>query len=293
MMSNPRLPVPTSVGRAHCRVWNPPNTAKGTIVLVHGLGEHSGRYLHVGDFFSSAGFRVIAPDLVGHGRRTEPAGLIRTYSELGADVVKLLTEREPGPCFLFGHSLGGQLVLWLAAKQLVNCDGVIASAPWLRLSKPPGRWLLRAAGLLNVLLPSFRFPTGLQPDNASRDRGHLDSLADLELVHSFVRVRMYFEAEKAAAQLWANPRFNVPVLLACGGEDVVTSSEASREFFAMIEAPRKDFLFYPEMRHELHNEVDRARALEDYLAWIGARRDDKSQIADDHRPRKDGLDPSD
>jgi alpha-beta hydrolase superfamily lysophospholipase len=252
----------------YCRVWTPAGTSVGSIFLVHGLGEHSGRYIHVGEFFSNAGFKVFAPDLRGHGRRKDPPGLIRNYSELCADVVSLLAVREPGPCFLFGHSLGAQIALWLAQQKLVSVDGIIASAPWLRLVNPPDRRLLRFARMLNRFLPNFRFSNRIQPGSASHDQAHLDSLADLELVHNFIRVRMYFEADQAAAELWAKPRIDAPVLVACGGEDLVTSTEATQEFFKILEAPRKDLLFYPGHRHELHNETERAKVLADYLRWM-------------------------
>ncbi len=251
------------------RHWDPPGLPVGTIFLVHGLGEHSGRYVHVGEFFAEAGYRVLAPDLRGHGQRKDWPPFIRTYSELGADVVKLIAQqRDPGPCILFGHSLGAQIALWLGQQKLVSVDGIVASAPWLRLTHPPGKWLLRLARVMNRVMPKLKFPSGIKREYASHDQAHLDSLSDLHLVHDFIRVRMYFEAEKAAGELWARPRLFSPVLLACGGEDQVTSSDATKEFFRILEAPRKDLLCYPGLRHELHNETERTQVLADYLSWI-------------------------
>jgi alpha-beta hydrolase superfamily lysophospholipase len=250
------------------RHWAPIGDPTGTLVLVHGLGEHSGRYTHVGEFFSKAGFDVYAPDLRGHGTRTDRPLFIRTYSELAADVVTVVARRRFEPCYLLGHSMGGQLVLWLGQQKLVSVAAIIASAPWLTLAHPPGKWLRRLARILNYTLPNLKFPSGIKPEYASRDQAHLDSLERIDLMHHYIRVRMYFEADKAAAALWAVPRFPFPVLLACGGEDQVTSTDATRTFYEQLEAPRKDFLFYPGLRHELHNETERSQVLADYLKWI-------------------------
>jgi alpha-beta hydrolase superfamily lysophospholipase len=193
------------------------------------------------------------------------------YSDLAADVLPFVRDRSIEACFLFGHSLGGQLVLWMAQQKLVEVNGIVASAPWLQLAEPPGAWLVNIARVLNRWVPSYRFPTGISDEKVSRDQAHLDSLEDMDLLHQFITVRMYFEVEKAAAILLASPTILMPVLLAHGDEDDVTSLQATRDFFQRLKAPSKTLRIYPGFRHELHNETGRAWVLNDYLEWIRTR----------------------
>src|SRR6202048_3563892 len=111
-----------------CRRWDPASSAVASVVVVHGLGEHSGRYVHVGRFFSEAGYRTIAFDLRGHGRSDGKAVFIKRYEELASDVESVVTHFGEHDLFLFGHSMGGQLVLWTARHSTMKLSGVIASA---------------------------------------------------------------------------------------------------------------------------------------------------------------------
>lgn len=257
--------------RLFYRRWEPQASPSGMIVIIHGQGEHSGRYVHVGKFFAEAGLTAVAPDLRGHGKSQGRPGVISHYSDLAADVIRFVRDRALQRCFLFGHSLGGQLVLWIARQKLVEVNGVVASAPWLRLAEPPPAWLVSFAETVNRWVPSWRFPTGISDQKISRDKAHLDSLEDLDLVHRFITARMYFEAEKAAGSLLASTAIEMPVLLAHGDDDDVTSLQATREFFQQLQAPSKTLRIYPGFRHELHNEPERARVLNDYLEWIRTR----------------------
>lgn len=257
--------------RLFYRRWEPSVAPPALIVIIHGQGEHSGRYVHVGKFLADAGLLAVALDLRGHGKSQGQPGVIRHYSDLVADVIPFVRDRTIRRCFLFGHSLGGQLVLWIAQQKLVEVDGVVASAPWLRLAEPPAAWLVNFARIVNRCAPSYRFPTGIGDEKISQDQAHLDSLEDLDLLHHFITVRMYFEAEKAGASLLASPAIQVPILLTHGDEDRVTSLQATRDFFQRLKAPSKTLRIYPGFRHELHNETERARVLSDYVRWIRTR----------------------
>jgi alpha-beta hydrolase superfamily lysophospholipase len=232
------------------RRWIPDCPSKGTIVIAHGLGEHSGRYMHVGDFFARAGFTAFAFDLRGHGSSEGRPISIRRYQDYLDDLESAFTHlSRPEPLILFGHSLGGQLVLAYAQSGKRAPAGYIAASPWLGLSRPPPIWLEGAARLLNLVLPGWRFPTGIESGDNSRDQALL----------------------KTNRQLTAHPSANAPVLLTHGEADSVTSIEATRAYFEELLAPSKTFISYPEARHELHNDLIRATVLKDYLEWIQAK----------------------
>ena len=104
-----------------------------SVVIVHGLGEHSGRYVHVGRYFAEAGIRTIAFDLRGHGRSPGRPVFVNRYVELASDVDCVVKHFSGGPTFLFGHSLGGQLVLWTAQHfrlqyRWIDCERSLVGA---------------------------------------------------------------------------------------------------------------------------------------------------------------------
>src|ERR1700738_1518321 len=199
-----------------CRRWDPASSAVASVVVVHGLGEHSGRYVQVGRFFAEAGLRTIAFDLRGHGRSPGRPVFVKRYVELASDVDCVVKHFSGGPVFLFGHSFGGQLVLWTAQHFRLQIAGLIVSAPWLALAHAPPRWKVFAAQKLNGVIPGLRFSTGIGSDRLSRDQAHLDSLEDLNLLHKFVTVRTYFEAINAAAEIVSVKAIDFPILFANG-----------------------------------------------------------------------------
>ena len=250
------------------RKWDPAADAVATVVIVHGLGEHSGRYVHVGKYFAKAGFRTIAFDLRGHGRSSGRPVFVKRYVEWASDVDCVVKYFNTGPVFLFGHSLGGQLVLWTAQHFRLELAGLVLSAPWLALANAPPRWQVFAAQKLNRLIPGLRFPTSIQPDQLSSDQAHRDSLEDLNLVHTFVTVRAYLEVVNAASEIVSAPVIDFPVLFAHGDADEVTSLKVVEDFFARLRAPSKALKIYPNLLHELHNETARGQVLADYSEWM-------------------------
>ena len=251
-----------------CREWEAPAPAKGTVLLIPGFGEHTGRYLHVGDFFREAGFNVLGIDVRGHGRSGGPPAYVERYDQFLDDVRAAIGLVKMHPLIVFGHSFGGQVALALAARDEPNVAGYLASGPWLALTKPPSAWLLGVASVVNIIYPKCRFPSGLTREQNSTDEVHLDSLGDLDLNHQFITARLFFEIIGEAHQLLERPHANAPVLLAQGQPDPVTSTEASLGFYRRLDAPAKDLLIYPGFMHELHNEKERGRVLNDYLTWI-------------------------
>jgi acylglycerol lipase len=252
-----------------CRTWDPAIKPLASVIIVHGLGEHSGRYIHVGRYFAEAGFRTIAFDLRGHGRSQGRPAFVKRYLELASDVDCVVKHFSgSSPAFLFGHSLGGQLVLWTAQHFRLMVAGLIVSAPWLALAFAPPRWQISVAHKMNGLIPGLRFSTRIRPETLSRDQAHLDSLEDLDLLHKFSTIRLYLEAANAALEITRTPLIDRPVLFAYGDADGVTSRKAAEDYFMRLRAPSKTFKIYPGLLHELHNETEREQVLRDYVKWM-------------------------
>ncbi|MHB1132608.1 MAG: alpha/beta hydrolase [Chloroflexota bacterium] len=255
------------------RLWRPPGSARGVICLVHGIGEHSGRWSHVGAAVAAAGFAVLAQDLRGHGRSAGRRGHTPSFEVLMDDIATLLSEAErrfPGlPRCLYGHSLGGNLVLNHALRrQHPTIVGVIATGPWLRLAFEPPAWKVTLAKLLNDLWPSFGMGNGLDRSALSRDPQVEHAYATDPLVHDRITTRLYVSC--AAAGRWALEHaadMRVPTLLMHGGQDRLSSLTASRDFAAATNGACS-LKVWDSLYHELHNEPEQQQVLAVVFDWI-------------------------
>jgi alpha-beta hydrolase superfamily lysophospholipase len=153
--------------------WQPEDRPRAVVCLVYGLGEHSGRYTHVADQITQAGYSLIAFDLRGHGQSEGPRGHTPSYEALLNDVNFFLNEVDKNfpelPLFLYGHSLGGNLVLNYVIRRQPKLKGVIATAPWLRLAFEPPSFKIILAQITNYIWPSFSQKNGLDTKVLSRD----------------------------------------------------------------------------------------------------------------------------
>ena len=258
--------------RLYAQSWQPDGTAVGVVCLVHGLGEHSSRYAHVAAALSEAGYVTLAFDQRGHGKSQGARGDAATYDEQMDDIKRLLaeaSERYPAlPRFLYGHSMGGNLVLNYALRRRTQLQGVIATGPWLRAAFDPPAWRVRAGRVLHKVRPALPQPSGIDVTAVSRDPAVVQAYQDNPLIHDKISLRVYFSCFDAG--LWALERaaeFSLPLLLMHGGADRLTSAAASREFAVKI----KDGCTYKEwdgLFHEIHNEPEQQQVFAYMIDWL-------------------------
>jgi len=145
--------------------WQPENQPKAVICLVHGLGEHSGRYVHVANRLTKAGYAIFTFDLRGHGKSEGLLGHTPSYEALMQDISSMLEAANKQfpqiPSFLCGHSLGGNLVLNYVLRRQPHLKGVVATAPWLRLAFEPPVSKIALGKMTNYIWPSFSQKSGL------------------------------------------------------------------------------------------------------------------------------------
>ena len=174
--------------------WQPESAPTGVVCLVHGLGEHSGRYTHVAAHLTTAGYAVQTYDLCGHGRSEGKRGHASSYDAVmdGIDLVLANAEaRYRGvPGFLYGHSLGGNLVLNYALRRRPALAGVIATSPAVRPATPIAGWKASLAGLLYSRLPELQLANGLDVTGLSRDPDVIARYQADPLVHDRTSVRL-------------------------------------------------------------------------------------------------------
>ncbi len=252
--------------------WLPGQGAKAVVALVHGFGEHCGRYGNVVQALVPRGFIVAGYDLRGHGRSEGVRGAIRAWKDYREDtgffIGQLEAEHSGLPLFLYGHSMGGLIALEYALHHPDGLHGVIASAPTLG---QPGisPLLLLLSRLLSAVWPALNMATKLDSSAISRDPAVVEAYQSDPLVHDLGTPRLGTEMMKAAE--WAQsqaPNFKVPLLMLQGEQDRLVPPADTRRFFEHAGVQDKTYLTYPAGFHEPHNDVEHERVMADVARWL-------------------------
>lgn len=255
-----------------CAAEWPVKAPRAVIALVHGQGEHIGRYGHVAGWFNNHDIALLGFDQQGYGRSEGKRGHAQNLDVLLDDIGQLLEEtrrRYPGvPLFLYGHSMGGGLVLNYVTRREPALTGLIATAPWIRLAfeAPPLKVL--AGKILKKIMPALTLPTGLAVNFLSHDEAVVQAYKDDPLVHDKLSAAEGIALLEAANWLntWSGS-FSIPVLLMHGGADKITSPAATKEFFSRAagEVAHRE---WPGLYHEIHNEKEKEAVFEFTLDWM-------------------------
>jgi alpha-beta hydrolase superfamily lysophospholipase len=259
--------------------WDPEEKTKAAVSLVHGLGEHSGRYAHVGKAFSDAGFALAGFDLRGHGKSSGPRGHTPSYKALMDDTavfIDLVAGRYPGlPRFLYGHSLGGNLVINFGLRRNAELIGMISTGPWLKLAFQPPASKVLLGKMMNNLLPGFSQASGLETAALSRDPEVVNAYENDPLVHDKISARLFVNLFDTG--LWALDHakaFPLPLLLMHGGADRLTSAEASSQF-AKSAGDKATLRIWDGLYHEIHNEPEQGEVFAFMLDWMNSQLKEK------------------
>lgn len=255
--------------------WHPDNDPRAVLLIVHGLGEHSGRYVPIARQMVARQMAVYSFDQRGHGRSPGKRGHINSFADLREDVrtmVTLVLEREGGrPLLLMGQSLGGLVALNYSIYYPDELAGVCAMSPQLgepQIAKP----LVAMSQLLSRILPSLSVDTGLDANHLSRNAQVVADYKADTLVHS--RGSMRAGAEVVDASRWTlahADEFQPPLLLIHGDADKITNPDASRAFFEQVPTADKHLIIYEGGYHENHNDLHRERVLADIGQWCDMR----------------------
>jgi len=245
---------------------------RGVALLVHGFGEHSGRYEDsVIPFLTGKDWAVLAFDLVGHGRSGGKRGDCTGYAQLMEQVSEAwqkARERFPGlPALLYGHSMGGNLALNFVLRGLGHPSALVASSPYLKLAFRPPAWKWWAGRLMYRLYPSITLPSGLDPAGISRDRAEVTAYCEDPLVHDRVSPRYSFPILEAGEWAIAHAAdLAIPAFIAHGTADPIIDPAGSRQFSER--APESHLYWDQGGYHELHHETGRDHFFNALGAWL-------------------------
>jgi acylglycerol lipase len=262
--------------RLYAQGWEPETETVAVVCLVHGLGEHSGRYAHLAAFLNQSGYSVIAFDLRGHGKSGGARGHSPSFEYFMSDIDLLLqaaSDRYPGKTrFLYGHSLGGILVLNYVLRRKPRLAGVIATGPGLRTALEEQTAKVAFAKSVGAVLPTLSLPSGLDARLISRDVEVVQAYQSDPLVHNRATLGMAKNTFQAIS--WAFDHceeFDIPLLLMHGAADQIAYTRGSQEFANQVNCSCT-LKLWDGLYHEIHNEPEKDQVFAYLLAWMEERR---------------------
>jgi alpha-beta hydrolase superfamily lysophospholipase len=256
------------------QVWQVDAEPRAAIILVHGIGEHSGRYMNVVNPLTADGYSVYGYDHRGHGRSPGQRVYINGWREYREDLkafVDTVNKQKPEkPIFLYAHSMGGLIALDYILHYPHGLKGAIISTPTSMPIIPANKtYLLRLVRALSAVWPRFSVKTGFDPRGLSRDPQIVKAGESDPLNSNVVTARWFTEMLDTVSwvRLHAS-EINMPILLIHGDTDQLNRVEGSRSLFEAMTQADKTLILYPGGYHEPHNDVDHERVLTDIKKWL-------------------------
>jgi alpha-beta hydrolase superfamily lysophospholipase len=249
--------------------------ARGTVVIVHGLGEHAERYIRLAAELSVAGWAVQGFDQRGHGASPGASGAIANNRSLLDDLDRLLRvvreEHAPRPLVLLGHSMGGAVAARCVAGGKAGVDALVLSSPALDLGL---RWPRRLQlAVASRLVPDRPMHNGLDPDDLSRDPQVVADYLEDTRIHARITPRLArFIVAAGREVIAAAPRWRVPTLLMWAGADRCVAPSGSAAFAAAAPPAVVRTRCFDGLAHEIFNEPERPLVVGALLEWLGGLR---------------------
>ena len=259
------------------RVWCA-ERPRALVAIVHGIGEHSGRYAALASELVRARFTCVSLDLPGHGETAGPRGDIPSWDKLRDQVVPAMFTATRGlpdqppelPVVLFGHSMGGVIALDHALAHPRGLRALVLSAPALRTAMPPW-WKLALANVARATTPSAGFPNGLDPEHLSRDPEVVRAYREDPLVHDRISPRTYFAFMEAAQRCRQGIRgLQVPTLMFQGMADRMVDPKGALAAAGAAPHDMLRFVTWRDACHESLNDLGREAVVKDMVAWLDA-----------------------
>jgi acylglycerol lipase len=269
--------------RLHLQAWLPAGphpehspAPAAVIAVVHGYGDHGGRYTWFGEDMAARGYAVYVYDLRGHGQSSGRRGQVKRFDEYLDDTAVFLGEvrrlQPDAPLFLLGHSLGGLVCTRFAETRAPEVRGLVLSSPFLQLAEavPPSRVV--AAMAMAKVWPHHDIGNTVRAAQLSHDQSVVEAYVTDPLVHHVAPAR--WAAEMLAAQDAAMAdaaTVSLPLLVLYGTEDQVVDVAFVEALYAQATSKDKSIERYEGLYHECFNETERARVFADLAAWLAAR----------------------
>ena len=244
------------------------------ILLVHGLGEHSGRYINLMQDFNDKNISVFTIDIRGHGKSGGKRGHSPFYKQLMSDIqyfIKHVTNKTSNQkYFLYGHSFGGNLVINYSFQKNKKINGIIATSPCIKPAIRLSRIKLFMGKLFQKLIPSLRLSSGIKINGISKNLQVIKDYINDPLNHNKVSIQLALDIVSSGIYALENSQdITVPMLVFHGKNDVLTSYSASKKLVENA-GPNIKFIGFNDAYHEIHNEPEKDELLINIFNWINS-----------------------
>ncbi|KAI9315138.1 Alpha/Beta hydrolase protein [Dichotomocladium elegans] len=265
------------------KTWKPVGETVAQVVLVHGFGEHIGRYDRLCRAFGEHGILSYGFDQRGFGQTGKRAqdygnnhGYNTALSDINSAILRVKKNAPALPLILMGHSMGGGLILNLLARRekyegVKSVRAAIASAPLVTLSMPVSPFRYYPLMIASKIIPSFVIQIGLNPAGISTDPAEVEIYKADPLIHDYstlASVNGFLDAGKDLLDL--APKITTPVLYSHGDADPINDCKGTQQVFKLSNNPKSEMKVWPGLFHELHQEKPAAReqVTQCYIEWI-------------------------
>ena len=254
------------------KTWLLDGTPRANIILVHGIGEYCERYEHVCEFLTGIGCAVYGFDHIGHGKSDGKRGCMSyadAYEIINTIKAQLLEQMPEIPVILYGHSMGGGVVLSYGLSYSEGLKGIIATSPAVGMANPMKPGVVRMLRVLKKIAPNLTVSNGLPADGISHDRSVVEKYQADPLVHDKVSVTLGLDLMDSGDRVAAWDReYPVPLLVAQGSKDQLVDPVAA-ENFALHAKGNVTYKRFEGGYHELHNEPNKQELFDVFASWIG------------------------
>jgi alpha-beta hydrolase superfamily lysophospholipase len=258
------------------QAWLPAGDAKAVLLVVHGLGEHSGRYMNVVNHFVPLGYAVYALDHIGHGKSDGDREIVATFEDF-TDTLTIYFNmvkdwQKDKPVFLLGHSLGGAIVSYYLLDHQADFKGAIISAPAVKVGDSISASTITMSKVLSKIAPKMGV-LALDATAISKDPLVVQAYVNDPLVfHGKTPARMGAEMLSAMQRISTEAgKITLPILIVQGGDDKLVDPAGAQMLNDMASSKDKTLEIYTGMYHEVFNEPNRLRVLKDVETWLEAR----------------------
>lgn len=257
----------------YSKAWLPEGKAKGVVCLVHGVGEHVGRYQADGEALTAGGYILAGFDQRGFGRSGGQKGHTPSLAAYFDDIEGFLSqakERFPGlPLFLYGHSMGAVLVLSFTPARQPAIQGVIATGPGFKSAIEEQKFKVLMVKVLGKLFPSLTIKSGVDASGLSRDPQVAVAYTSDPLVHPLITASWGLSMMEAVALAYSGaPRFPLPLLLMHGTADPIAYPSSSLTYAEVAPKDKLTLKMWEGYLHELHTDPAKAEVFQTMLEWL-------------------------
>ena len=258
-----------------CKSWQPADSPKALLFIVHGLGEHSGRYEALANTFMDNQIAVFAFDHRGHGKSGGKRGYAASIEQFVDDMELALMKCRSLfleiPIFLYGHSMGGQIVAsYLDKVKSKEINGAIISSAWFQLVGPPPLWLLKLIKKLALVMPRLTLSGKIDPRYISSVTSEVEMYKKDQLIHNKISLGLFNTLYYNGLRLISHAQtVKIQVLICHGDKDQITSKSGSEHYANKIGA-KAEFKIWPGAFHECHHDYDKEKVIQFYVDWVGA-----------------------